>query len=39
MMDENDDFEDGEYCECGAVHSIDEIDSGRCDCCGGLIEP
>ena len=30
--------DDSPYCDCGAVHSIDELDSGQCDCCGKMIE-
>lgn len=30
-------LEDG-YCDCGAVHTEDEITSGVCDCCGGIID-
>ena len=26
-----------ECCDCGAVHTMDEIDSGICDCCGGIV--
>lgn len=38
-MDEfDDDGPDDGFCDCGAGHSIDELDSGRCDCCGGLID-
>jgi hypothetical protein len=32
------DFDDG-YCECGAIHCIEESDSGVCDCCGLPIDP
>jgi hypothetical protein len=31
--DEYDDDTDG-YCDCGAMHTIDEIACGQCDCCG-----
>lgn len=39
----DDDFEDDRtdddgYCACGAIHSIEELDSGMCDCCGGIVE-
>jgi hypothetical protein len=30
--------DDLEFCECGAVHSIEEIDSGHCDACGGMCD-
>jgi hypothetical protein len=33
-----DDEDDSPYCECGAVHSIEETDSGQCDACGGIVE-
>ena len=36
--DDHEDFADG-FCECGAFHSIEEIDSGQCDCCGKPISP
>lgn len=36
--DAMDDGDGSEYCDCGAIHSIDEIDSNRCDCCGKRIE-
>lgn len=25
------------YCECGAAHGMEEVDSGKCDACGGLL--
>lgn len=28
------DLDDGRWCTCAAEHSIDELDSGQCDCCG-----
>jgi hypothetical protein len=31
--DEYEDDEDG-YCDCGAAHTIGEMDAGSCDCCG-----
>jgi hypothetical protein len=30
--------DDDGYCACGAIHSIEEIDHGACDCCGGTVE-
>jgi hypothetical protein len=27
------------WCDCCAMHTIDEIDSGQCDCCGKPISP
>lgn len=30
--------DDSPYCACGAVHGIEEQDSGICDCCGRTIE-
>jgi len=42
--EESDDLEDHDadidldgYCNCGSLHTIPEIDSGICDCCGGMI--
>lgn len=33
-----DDVEDDDpYCDCGAVHSIEEIDFCVCDCCGKIL--
>jgi hypothetical protein len=29
---------DSPYCECGALHGVEEIDFNECDCCGKLIE-
>lgn len=37
LLEREDEEEKSEYCECGAAHSIDEEDSGQCDCCGGII--
>lgn len=31
------DMDDDSYCECGAVHSIQETDDGWCGCCGGEV--
>ena len=36
--DENEPNDEGGYCACGAVHSVEELDSGVCDCCGGIVE-
>jgi len=36
--DEYNDDDDG-YCACCAMHTIDEIDCGQCDCCGKPIAP
>jgi hypothetical protein len=36
--DEYEDDADG-WCDCCAMHAIDEIDSGQCDCCGKPISP
>lgn len=34
-LDELDDRDtDDGYCDCGACHTIEEMDSGCCDCCG-----
>lgn len=34
----DDGFEDDDiYCDCGACHTIDEIDYGHCECCGGIV--
>jgi hypothetical protein len=30
--------DDDGYCNCGVVHSIEEIDSGVCDACGGIVD-
>ena len=30
--------DDDRYCDCGALHTIDEIDSGVCDACGKWID-
>jgi hypothetical protein len=35
---EYEDDADG-YCECGVFHTIEEMDSGSCDCCGKPIHP
>lgn len=37
-LDEYEDDADG-WCDCCAMHTIDEIDSGQCDCCGKPISP
>jgi hypothetical protein len=36
-----DDYEDDAdgYCDCQAFHTISEMDSGKCDCCGKPICP
>ncbi len=41
LFDENGDVpqDDSPYCECGAVHSIEEIDTNCCDSCGKEIDP
>jgi hypothetical protein len=30
--------DDSPYCECGAIPSIEELDTGKCDCCGRIVE-
>lgn len=30
--------DDSPYCECGSVHTLDELDWNKCDCCGKEIE-
>lgn len=41
-LDDGDDFLDeypeDDYCYCSASHSIEEMDSNKCDCCGREIE-
>jgi DUF2075 family protein len=29
---------DEPYCLCGSVHSIEELETNKCDCCGKEIE-
>lgn len=41
--DEHDDVRDREYsdspfCTCEAIHTMEELDWGRCDACGGLVD-
>lgn len=26
--------DDDPWCDCGSLHTIEEMDSGVCDCCG-----
>lgn len=33
------DEDDSPFCQCGAVHGIEESDSNCCDSCGKEIEP
>jgi hypothetical protein len=30
--------DDSEYCDCGAIRTIEELDFGRCACCGKRTE-
>lgn len=34
--DDDEERDDSPYCDCGVIHSTEEADSGRCDCCGKL---
>lgn len=34
---DDDERDDSPYCDCGAATTIEEADSGRCDCCGKLL--
>lgn len=38
LEEEPEDQNDSPFCECGAVHGIEEVDSNRCDACGKEIE-
>ncbi len=33
-LDNDWDEEDSEFCECPTIHSMEELDSNLCDCCG-----
>jgi hypothetical protein len=36
--DFGDDGDDGDWCECGCIHTTSELDRGRCACCGKPID-
>ena len=36
--DEIDDRDDSPYCDCGVFHDEEEQASGRCSCCGKMVE-
>ncbi len=36
--DEIDDRDDSPYCDCGVFHDEEEQATGRCSCCGKMVE-
>lgn len=33
-----DERDDSPYCDCGVIHDEEEEASGRCSCCGKIVE-
>lgn len=36
--DDYDERDDSPYCDCGAIPDEEELGSGRCKCCGRMVE-
>ena len=36
---DDDDRDDDPYCNCGSFPDEEELASGRCACCGKMVEP